>query len=645
MRDLDYLNLMAREYPNEKAAVSEMINLRAIQALPKGTEYFFSDLHGEHGAFVHLLKSCSGVIKVKVKDTFGHMLTAKEETELANIIYYPERSIEKKVEEGNLTDEWISLTIYRLIQVLKVVSTKYTRSKVRKKMPPEFAYIIDELLHVNQLDENKKLYYSEILNSILDIGVGDKFIIAICGVIQRLTIDHLHILGDIYDRGPHGDIIMEELIKFDELDMQWGNHDAEWMGAAAGNLACVCSVLRVGISYNNFDILEDAYGINLRQLSMFASEVYKDDPCLRFRPHLLDENIYDSVEPTLAAKMHKAIAIIMFKVEGALVKRHPEYNMEGRLLLDKIDFAAGTLNINGKEYPMLDTNFPTVDPKDPYKLTPAEEELVESLALSFKHSILLQKHIQFMYSHGSMYLKYNNNLLFHGCIPMDVDGEFTGIEINGKCYRGKEFMDYLEKRIIQAYFLPEDDERKQSSTDLMYYLWCGAKSPLFGKDAMRTFENYFIEDAAARKEHMDPYYKLSETEECCNKIFEEFGLPAEESHIINGHIPVKIKEGQSPIKANGKLYVIDGGLSKAYQKKTGIGGYTLIFNSNNLSLAEHKPFRPEEDSTPKVFVSERMKKRILVGDTDRGKELEKKINDLKELRAAFQKGLIKEKKD
>ena len=643
MRDLDYLKLMAGEYPNEKAAVSEIINLRAIQALPKGTEYFFSDLHGEHGAFLHLLKSCSGVIKVKVRDTFGHMLTAKEELELANIIYYPEKSIEKKAEEDSLTDEWISLTIYRLIQVLKLVSTKYTRSKVRKKMPAEFAYIIDELLHVNQLDDNKKLYYSEILNSILDIGVGDKFIIAICGVIQRLTIDHLHIIGDIYDRGPHGDVIMEELIKFDELDIQWGNHDAEWMGAAAGNYACVCSVLRAGISYNNFDILEDAYGINLRKLSMFAAEVYKDDPCTRFKPHLLDKNIYDAVEPTLAAKMHKAIAIILFKVEGALVKRHPEYEMEGRLLLDKIDFSTGMLHINGKEYPMLDTNFPTVDPKDPYKLTAEEEELVESLALSFKHSLLLNKHIQFMYARGSMYLKYNNNLLFHGCIPMNADGEFEGFEIKGKYYKGKEFMDYLEKRIIQAYFLPDDDPRKESATDLMYYLWCGAKSPLFGKDAMRTFENYFIEDAEARKEHMNPYYKLSETEECCNKIFEEFGLPTEGCHIINGHIPVKIREGQSPIKANGKLYVIDGGLSKAYQKKTGIGGYTLIFNSNNLSLAEHMPFHPEEDSTPKVFVTERMRKRILVGDTDRGKELEKKINDLKELRTAFQKGLIKEK--
>lgn len=643
MRDLDYLKLMSREYPSVKDAISEIVNLNAIQGLPKGTEYFFSDLHGEHEAFLHILKSCSGVIRDKIKDTFGNIITPREELELANLIYYPEKTLSRMEENKTLSDEWISMTIYRLVKILKVVTTKYTRSKVRKKMPPEFAYIIDELLHVDQREENKRIYYSEIVHSIIDIQVGDRFIIAMCGLIQRLTIDHLHIIGDIFDRGPHADIIMEELMKFQDIDIQWGNHDIEWMGAAAGNLACICSVLRVGISYNNFDLLEDGYGLNLRALSMFAAQIYRDDPCTRFRPHILDENVFDEVEPGLAAKMHKAIAIMMFKAEGEIIRRHPEYKMDERLLLDKIDFEKGTVRIKGKDYPMLDTNFPTIDPKDPYKFSKEEKELMKTLLMSFKHSPMLHKHIQFIYSHGSLYLKYNSNLLFHGCIPMNADGSFDGIEVEKKFYAGRELMDYFEKRIKQAYFLPEKDPKKHTARDLMYYLWCGAKSPLFGKDAMKTFENYFVEDPDVRKELMNPYYKLSQQEQYCDIIFEEFGLSPENSHIINGHIPVKIKEGESPIKAGGKLYIIDGGLSKAYQKKTGIAGYTLIFNSNNLALAEHKPFNPEEDSTPKVFITEKMRKRILVGDTDRGKELSVRIADLKELKLAYQKGIIKER--
>ena len=642
MRDRNYLQLLAREYKNEKSVVSEIINLRAIQGLPKGTEYFFSDLHGEHAAFLHFLKSCSGVIRDKIRDTFGHILSAKEELELANLIYYPEKYIQKAKEEGRYCDEWQSLSIYRLVRVLKRGSSKYTRSKVRKKMPPEFVYILDELLHVDEREENKQVYYSEIVHSIISIGVGDRFIVAISEVIQKLAIDHLHIIGDIFDRGPHADIIMEELMQFKDIDFQWGNHDVEWMGAAAGNPACICSVLRVGMGYNHFDVLEDGYGINLRPLSMFAAEVYREDPCHRFAPRVLDENEYDQVSPALAAKMHKAIAIILFKLEGETIKRHPEYKMEGRLLLDKIDFASSTVQIEESSYPMLDTNFPTVDPADPYRLSPGEEELLRSLIYSFKHSIRLHRHIRFLYAKGSLYRKHNSNLLFHGCIPMTESGDFDSMRFEGREYAGRSLMDYLDVKIQQAYFLPETDEKKQDALDLMYYLWCGAKSPIFGKDAMKTFENYFVEDAGCRKERVNPYYRLSEKEEYCDKIFMEFGLPIEGSHIVNGHIPVKIRDGESPIKAGGKLYLIDGGLSKAYHKKTGIGGYTLIFNSRNYALAQHMPYNKEEEGTPEIIITETLEKRVRVADTDVGRDIEQRIEDLTALRQAFLDGLIKE---
>ena len=643
MRDLAYLKLMAREYPTIKAASSEIINLTAIQGLPKGTEYFFSDLHGEHEAFIHLLKSASGIIREKITETFSHIIPEKEEVELANLIYYPERVMNQLEMSGQADGDWQRVTIYRLVQICKMVSSKYTRSKVRKKMPPEFAYIIDELLHVDYNDDNKRIYYNEIIRSIIDIRVGDKFIIALCELIQNLTIDNLHIIGDIFDRGPRADIIMNELLQFHDVDIQWGNHDISWMGAATGNLACICNVLRIAISYNSFDVLEDGYGINLRPLSMFAARVYREDPCERFTPLILDENIYDAVDPGLAAKMHKAIAIIQFKLEGQIIKRHPEYEMDGRILLEAVDFERGVVRLEGKEYPLLDKAFPTVDPKDPLKLDKEEEELLHTLQLSFKHNELLHRHIRFLYSHGSMYKCYNSNLLYHGCIPMKEDGSFDELVMDGKAYSGRALMDYVDRKVQNAYFMPEDSRESEDARDFMWYLWCGAKSPVFGKGKMTTFEHYFIEDPATHKEPMNPYYRLSVKEEYCNRILEEFSLSQTGSHIINGHVPVKIKEGESPVKAGGKLFLIDGGLSKAYQSRTGIAGYTLIYNSNHLALAEHKPFDPTKESTPRVSVVENMKKRVMVADTDKGAELAGQIADLKELVAAYREGVIKEK--
>lgn len=643
MRDLDYLRLLSREYPTVRLACSEIINLQAIMGLPKGTEYFFSDLHGEYEAFVHLLKSSSGIIREKIKETFGYIIAEEEQIELANLIYYPDRVINKMTAAGKNTEDWQKVTIYRLVRICKVVSSKYTRSKVRKKMPAEFAYAIDELLHVDYNDDNKKVYYSEIIRTILDVQIGDKFIIALSHLIQNLTIDNLHIIGDIFDRGPRADIIMNELMQFHDVDIQWGNHDISWMGAATGNLASICVVLRIAISYNSFDVLEDGYGINLRPLSMFAANVYRDDPCGRFQPKILDENIYDAVDPGLAAKMHKAIAIMQFKLEGQIIRRHADYKMEDRVLLEKINYEKGTVNIDGKEYPMLDMNFPTVDPKDPLRLTPEEEELLYTLALSFRHSELLHRHIKFVYSHGSMYKCYNSNLLYHGCIPMKKDGSFDEMVIDGVSYSGKALLDFIDQRVQKAYFLSEFDPEKEKCSDFMWYLWCGAKSPVFGKDKMTTFENYFVEDKATHKENYNPYYKLSQQVEYCDKILKEFGLPVKGSHIINGHVPVKLKDGETPVKAEGKLYVIDGGLSKAYQSKTGIAGYTLIYNSHHLALAEHKPFDPNRESTPKVSIVEKMKRRVMVADTDKGRELALQIEDLKELVSAYREGILKER--
>ena len=643
MRDLAYLKLLSREYPNIRAAASDIINLQAICGLPKVTEYFFSDLHGEHEAFIYLLRSSSGIIREKIRETFGHIISEEDEVRLANLIYYPEKMINQIKQANEYTEDWQKTAVYRLVQICREVSSKYTRSKVRKKMPKEFSGVIDELLYVDNTDDNKTEYYSELINTLIDVRVADSFIVVICSLIRSLTIDNLHILGDIFDRGPRPDIILEELMHFHDVDIQWGNHDISWMGAATGNRACICNVLRMALGYNGFDVLEDGYGINLRPLSMFAERVYRDDPCTCFLPQILDKNIYDAVDPKLAAKMHKAIAVLQYKEEGQIIKRHPEYGMEERILLSAIRYDRGTVTIDGKEYPMRDMNFPTVDPADPLRLTDEEEELLHTLELSFRHNARLHEHVRFLYSNGSMYKCCNSNLLYHGCIPMTENREFDGLMVGGKMYRGKELMDFIDTQVKNAYFLPEDAPEKEACRDFMWYLWNGAKSPVFGKDKNRSFEHYFIEDPEVMRETMNPYYQLSEEEETCDMILKEFGLPTKGSHIINGHMPVKIKSGETPIRAGGKLFIIDGGLSKAYQERTGIAGYTLIFNSHHLALAEHKPFDPERERTPKVYIVEKMQKRITVADTDEGKELAGRIEDLKELLKAYRSGLLKER--
>ncbi len=647
MTDPHYLKLLSKEYPTVKAATAEMINLQAILSLPKGTEYFFSDLHGEHQAFIHALKSASGMIRNKIDDLFEKSVSSQERTALAALIYDPERELPRICGSEPDYGEWCRITIYRLVEVMKAVSAKYTRSKVRKKVPEDFRYIIDELMYFDS-DDNRSRYYGEIVGAIIGSGIAEQFITSLCAAIRQLSVDRLHIIGDIFDRGPHADAIMDELMKSHDVDIQWGNHDISWMGAVAGNWACIANVIRLGISYNNFDLLEDGYGINLRSLSVFASQMYADDPCELFTPHILDENKYDPVDIRLAAKMHKAIAMIQFKVEGQLIQRHPEYQMDDRILLNRIDFQKGTIQLGNTEYPLEDRVFPTVDPKDPLALTGEEENLMQTIAASFRHSDLLHRHIRFLYSNGSMYKITNSNLLYHGCIPMKENGEFETVTFDGKTYSGRSYLEYIDNQVRRACFAPSGSEEKHNARDFMWYLWCGPKSPLFGKSKMAAFEHYFIRERAVGKEKMNPYYSLVEHREICEKLLTEFGMDPDCSHIINGHVPVRIKQGESPVKGEGKLFFIDGGMSKAYQSQTGIAGYTFIFNSHFMALAEHKPFQPCEEgdcpveNSPAVHVVETMKKRMRVADTDTGKELQDKIEELSALLKAYQEGLVKE---
>ena len=642
-----YLKLLAKDYPNIKSATAEIINLNAILSLPKGTEFFFSDLHGEHEAFIHMLKSASGVIRAKIDDLFGKALSVKDRDGLATLIYSSESEI-KKIKDGEEDyDEWCKVSIYRLIEVCKSVSTKYTRSKVRKRLPENSGYIMDELLHAED-EANKEHYYSEIINSIIACQMGETFINQIAKTIGRLTVDRLHIIGDIFDRGPHPDYIMNFLMDFHDVDFQWGNHDILWMGAATGNWACITNVIRQNMSYNNFDMLEVGYGINLRPLAIFANDIYKDDPCSLFAPHMLDENKFDAVDESLTAKMHKAILIIQLKVEGARILAHPEYEMEDRLLLDKIDFEKGTIKINEIEYKLKDMNFPTIDPKKPYELSKAEVNLLNTIEASFLHSETLQRQIKFLFSHGAMYMRINGNLLYHGCIPMTNEGEFENCTINGTTCKGKKLLDYIDLQVRNAYFNPSESEETGQSGDIMWYLWLGNKSPLFGKDKMATFERIFIEDEITHKEKPNPYYELNNKREICEKILREFNLNIKSSHIINGHVPVKIKDGESPIKGEGLLYIIDGGMSKAYQKTTGIAGYTFISSSRYMALTEHFPYFPaienrqEEYIAPKIRIVETFENRITVRDTDIGQNLQEEVEELQNLVKAYKKGAIKE---
>ena len=647
MSDLKYLNRLSKDYPNIMAASAEIINLKAILALPKGTEYFLSDLHGEHEAFIHMLKSASGTIKAKIDEHYGSVLSEKDRDDLAALIYNAEAEIARRKKSEENFDDWCATAIYRLITICKSVSTKYTRSRVRNRLPKYMDYSMDELLHADD-DANRANYYTQIINSVVECGVAEQYIIQLTEAISRLAVDKLHIIGDIFDRGAHPDEIMDFLMNFHDVDFQWGNHDIVWMGAATGNWACMTNLLRMNISYNNFDMLEVGYGINLRPLATFAEKFYGDDPCEYFKPHILDKNKYDPVDEELAARMHKAIAICQFKVEGQRIKAHPEYKLEKRLILDKIDLETGTVEIEGKVWPLRDTNFPTLDPEDPYKLTLEEEEMLNSLEASFLNSEKLQRHIKFLFSHGALYTKVNGNLLYHGCIPMTEDGEFEWVELNDVKLRGKALMDYLDDQVRKAYFSPRKSEETGRSGDIMWYLWLGGDSPLFGKEKMTTFERLFIADKASHKEPTRPYYRLINERSTCEKIIKEFGLDPHSAKILNGHVPVKIKDGESAIKGGGLLYVIDGGISKAYQKQTGIAGYTFIFNSRFMALAEHKPYSPLQPDGTQVFHSpvmktvETMPERLLIVDTDQGADLVEKVQDLEDLIEAFKDGVIKE---
>ena len=647
MTGLDYLQLLSRSYPTALAASTEIINLNAICRLPKGTEYFFSDLHGEYDAFNYLLSSASGILREKIDYLFARSVALREREELAVLICTPAETLSRLRSEMDQDeyDNWCNITIYRLVQVCTAVSAKYTRSKVRKKIPKDFSYIIDELLHADA-DDSKERYYEEIIRSIVATGTSDAFIVQFCDLIRECAVDGLHILGDIFDRGPHADRILEELRRFHDVDIQWGNHDIAWMGAAAGSQVCVASVLRRCFSYNNFDQLEDGYGFNLRPLSMFAAEVYGDDPCERFAPHILDENEYDPIDAGLASKMHKAMAVLEFKLEAQLLQRHPEYGMDDRILLPQVDFKNGTVMVDGKSYEMLDTRFPTVDPADPTALTTGEEQLMEQLTASFQHNTLLRKHIRFLLSRGGMYKVVNGNLLYHGCIPMREDGSFDEVPVDGKALSGKAYLDALDAKVRSAFYTKRGTPEHENAADYFWYLWAGPKSPLFGKSKLSTFERYFIADKATHVEVYNPYYLHVKNRSTCETILRQFGLEPAHSHIVNGHVPVKEKEGESPIRGEGLLFVIDGGISKAYQRQTGFGGYTLIYNSHHLALAQHKPYAQimenPRQSAPRVRIVENMPRRVLVADTDTGAQLRERIGHLEDLLAAYRAGTIKE---
>lgn len=644
-----HLKLLSKQYANVEQVSEEIINLQAILNLPKGTELFLSDIHGEYGSFSHILNNGSGIIKNKIEDIFSNQITEHERSALATLIYYPEEKLALIKREVKDINEWYSITLYRLIEVAREVSSKYTRSKVRKAMPNGFDYIIDELLHLQGCGPDKETYYKQIIKSIIELDRADDFIVAISNLIKRMAIDHLHVLGDIFDRGPDAKLIMDTLMNFHSLDIQLGNHDILWMGAACGNKACIANVIRICSRYDNISTLEEGYGINIRPLATFALKTYTNDGCKRFMPKVFDYNKYIRSDEISIAKLHKAISIIQFKLEGQIIKEHPEYEMDGRLLLDKIDCKNKTVKIGDKLYPLNDINFPTINPNRPYELTKEENEIINRLEESFKNSETLNKHIAFLYSKASIYKCFNANLLFHGCIPMEENGEFSKVDILGRTLSGKEYLNFIDKAIRKAYMEKNQPDKEKDINDLMWYLWCGPKSPLFGKGKAATFERYFVEDKETHKEKKNPYFTLIENEEVCNRILKEFGLEGKNSHIINGHIPVKEKDGESPIKANGKLLVIDGGFAKSYRGQTGRAGYTLTYNSYGLILAANEPFdskadaiREEIDIKYDIMVNEKETERKSVADTDVGKEIQEEVDDLKLLLKAYREGKIKQ---
>ena len=646
--DERYLHLLSTTYPTVADAASEIINLEAILNLPKGTEHFLADLHGEHEAFIHVLKNASGNIKRKVGEIFGNTIRESEKKELCTLIYYPEQKLELiKAQEEDL-DDWYRITIHQLVRVCRDVSSKYTRSKVRKSLPEEFSYIIEELLHERSDDQDKAAYVAVIVDTIITTGRADDFIVAISNVIQRLAIDQLHILGDIYDRGPGAHIIMDTLRQYHSWDIQWGNHDILWMGAAVGNDACICNVLRLSLRYANLATLEDGYGINLVPLATFALDTYGDDPCEDFIPkELKAQNRMDEKTLQLTAKMHKAISIIQFKEEARIFHRRPEWQMEGRCLLESVDLESQTCTINGVKYQLKDCNFPT----GLVELTPEEDDLMKKLHHSFRVSEKLRKHIRTILSHGCMYNICNQNLLFHASVPLNADGTLKEVEILGKRYAGRQLMEYVGQLIRAAFQGDTPRELKDYAKDYFLYLWCGKDSPLFDKSKMATFERYFLTDRETFHEEKGYYFQLRNSAEVCDRILDAFGVKGETRHIINGHVPVHAGSGENPIKANGRMMVIDGGFSEAYHTETGIAGYTLIYHSRGFQLVQHEPFTSTQDAILRgtdikstTQIVEMSTHRMLVADTDKGEELRAQISDLKDLLYAYRHGIIKEKR-
>ncbi len=650
--DMRYLQLLSQSFPTVAEASTEIINLQAILNLPKGTEHFLADIHGEYEAFIHVLKNASGNIKRKVNELFGNTLRESEKRELCTLIYYPEQKLELVKQNETDIDDWYHITLHQLVAVCRDVSSKYTRSKVRKSLPADFSYIIQELLHEHTEDHDKTAYVNVIVDTIISTGRADDFIIAIANVIQRLAIDSLHILGDIYDRGPGAHIIMDTMRKYHSWDMQWGNHDILWMGAAAGNDACICNVIRLSLRYGNLPTLEEGYGINLVPLATFAMETYKNDPCTEFIPKTSGgASLLDEKTLRLTAQMHKAIAVIQFKVESQIIAKHPEWKMNDRCLFEHVDYQNGTIDLQGKTYKMSSCSFPTINPAAPSELSPEEEILISKLHHSFSVCEKLHKHIRVMLQHGCMYGIYNNNLLFHASCPLNEDGSLKEVEIYpGKKYSGRALMYHTGMQIRTAFQQDSAPEERDYAIDYFLYLWCGPDSPLFDKSKMATFERYFIADKETHVEEKGYYFKLRDNEEVIDHILDAFGVVGSNRHIINGHVPVRTLKGENPIKANGKLMVIDGGFSKAYHNETGIAGYTLVYHSRGFQLVQHEPFTSTEDAIQRgtdikstTQIVEMSNRRMLVADTDIGVELRKQIDDLEELLFAYRHGYIKEK--
>jgi fructose-1,6-bisphosphatase-3 len=649
--ELRYLKLLSRSFPTIAQACTEIINLQAILNLPKGTEHFLTDIHGEYEAFSHVLKNASGTIERKVDEEFGDTLRELEKRDLCTLICYPrERLAIVKSKESDI-DEWYLITLIQLVKMCQRVSSKYTRSKVRKALPTKYSYIIEEMMHESLADPNKQAYLKNILSNIIELDRADDFIIALCDVIQRLVIDSLHIVGDIYDRGPGAHIVMDTLMDYHDVDIQWGNHDILWMGAATGNDSCIANVIRICMRYGNLRTLEEGYGINLLPLATFAMEAYGDDPCDSFQPRLkFADDKYSNKGVHLIAQMMKAISILQFKLEADIIERRPDFKMADRNLLHKVNYEKGTITINGKEYPMLDTDFPTVDRADPYRLTPEEEELVGKFRRSFVNWDRLRRHIEFLLSDGSLYLVRNGNLMFHASMPLNADGSFKSVNIDGVSYAGKALMDKVDSLIRRAYYGEEGTPEHSFAVDYMWYLWCGPDSVAFDKGKMTTFERCFIADKESHKEPKGHYYTLREKESVCEMILDEFGVKGDNRHIINGHVPVKTIKGESPIRAGGKMLIIDGGFSRAYQGETGIAGYTLIFNSRGMQLVQHEPFASTRQAIEhgveikgtRLFVDFN-KERMLVNDTDNGEEIRGQIAALLRLVEAYRNGLVKER--